>query len=266
MKLPDSLVATLLGLQIALLHASLRLDSATDDEALHDLRIHLQRLRSLLAPLRRVADLPPLYNAAAELGALTAPVRELEVLAAELQQRGYSAAAAARQAQLPARYARVLQSAELQHLFTLLDGWPAELRDAQRQSQLRGLQGLVRKRLHKQVARLAVALATPGYDRHRLRLLIKRVRYAGEAYPTLIGLSAKTLARLKLAQSALGDWHDHFQWCARLEQEADLAPLRQPWQHCAEQALVEAERQLQRLAKQLQREPLARPHLHPAAA
>ena len=81
MKLVDSLIASLFELQINLLHARLRLEADTDDEALHDLRIALQRLRSLLAPLRRVADLPPLYTAAAALGALTAPVRDLEVLA-----------------------------------------------------------------------------------------------------------------------------------------------------------------------------------------
>src|SRR5690606_29062791 len=61
MKTLDSLVASLLRLQIALLHARLRLAAGTDDEALHDLRIALQRLRSLLAPLRRAAELSPLY-------------------------------------------------------------------------------------------------------------------------------------------------------------------------------------------------------------
>uniref|UniRef100_UPI0035677BD6 CHAD domain-containing protein n=1 Tax=Pseudomonas sp. TaxID=306 RepID=UPI0035677BD6 len=61
------------------------------------------------------------------------------------------------------------------------------------------------------------------------RLLIKRVRYGAEAYPKLSGLSAKTLARLKAAQSALGDWHDLLQWLQRAEQEADLAECVAPW-------------------------------------
>ena len=100
MKRVDLLVASLFELQINLLHARLRLEAGTDGEALHDLRIALQRLRSLLAPLRRVADLSPLYTAAAALGALTAPVRDLEVLAAELERNGYTELASRRRAQL----------------------------------------------------------------------------------------------------------------------------------------------------------------------
>lgn len=254
MKRVDSLIATLIGLDIALLHARLRLQAGTDDEALHDLRIGLQRLRSLLAPLRRIADLPPLYNAAAALGSLSAPVRDLEVLAKELDERGFPGLAAERRARLPERYAAVLDSVELERLRALLDIWPEELRDAQRDGQLRRLKEQIGRRLHKQVERLVTALATPGYDRHRLRLLIKRVRYAGEAYPQLSGLSRRSIEALRATQSALGDWHDHFQWCARIEREPDLAPLEEHWRQCAEQALAEGERALRRLTEQLEQD------------
>lgn len=253
MKLVDSLVAALFELQIHLLHARLRLEAGTDDEALHDLRIALQRLRSLLTPLRRVADLPPLDTAAAALGALTAPVRDLQVLAQELDVRGYAELATNRRALLPARYAAILDSRELQHLNDFLDVWPGELRDAQRAGELRHLGSLIERRLHKQVARLLEALATPGYDRHRLRLLVKRVRYAGEAYPQLIGLPRRSLGVLKATQSALGDWHDHFQWCLRIDQESDLGPLRPLWQTRMDDALVEAEADLLRLGKHLEK-------------
>lgn len=263
MKLVDSLIASLFELQINLLHARLRLEANTDDEALHDLRIALQRLRSLLAPLRRVADLPPLYTAAAALGALTAPVRDLEVLAAELDNNGYTELASRRRAQLAERYAAILDSRELERLQAFLDIWPGELRDAQRAGELRRLDSLIQRRLHKQLTRLLQALATPGYDRHRLRLLVKRVRYAGEAYPQLIGLPRRSLGELKTTQSALGDWHDHFQWCLRIDQESDLEPLRTLWQTRMDDALVEAEKQLQRLARHLRKQ--VRRDKHPDA-
>ncbi|SIQ42059.1 CHAD domain-containing protein [Aquipseudomonas alcaligenes] len=249
----DSLVASLLGLQIKLVHARLRLEAGTDDEALHDLRITLQRLRSLLAPLRRVADLSPLYTAAAAIGTLTAPVRDLEVLAAELESSGHSELAKRRRAPLAEHYAAILDSRELERLQAFLDIWPGELRDAQRAGELRRLDTLIERRLHKQVTRLLEALATPGYDRHRLRLLVKRVRYAGEAYPQLIGLPRRSLRRLKETQSALGDWHDHFQWCLRIEQEADLEPLRKHWQTRRDEALTTAEKQLLRLGGHLRK-------------
>ncbi|MNQ65322.1 hypothetical protein D3C85_797750 [compost metagenome] len=65
------------------------------------------------------------------------------------------------------------------------------------------------------------------------------MRYGAEAYPTLSGLSANTLARLKAAQSALGDWHDRLQWLQRAEQEADLAACVDTWR-TALQAAEEA--------------------------
>ena len=51
--------------------------------------------------------------------------------------------------------------------------WPGELREAQRAGELPRLDSLIERRLHKQLTRLLQALATPGYDRHRLRLLCK---------------------------------------------------------------------------------------------
>ncbi|MDD0843947.1 CHAD domain-containing protein [Pseudomonas sp. Gutcm_11s] len=253
-RLVDSLVASLITQQVAMLHAGLRLEAGSDDEALHDLRIGVRRLRSLLTPLRRAADLPPLYEAAAALGTLSAPVRDLEVLAAELEERGYAELASVRREHLADRYAAILDSHELQRLLALLDAWPGELRDAQRDGELRRLKARIQRHLHKQAKRLASALATPGYDRHRLRLLVKRVRYAAETYPQLSDLSKRSLASLRATQSALGDWHDHFQWCARIAHEPDLEPLRAHWQQCAEAALATAEKTLKDLSKALKKD------------
>ncbi|WP_252273031.1 CHAD domain-containing protein [Pseudomonas subflava] len=247
----DSLVAALIGLQMTLQHARLRLEADTDAEALHDLRVALRRLRSLLAPLRKAIDLGPLYDAARNLAKLTGPARDLEVLAAELERQGFAELARERRAQLRDRHAAVLESVELERLLVLLDAWSEFLREAQREGQLRHFEKIVARRLHKQMARLRDALATEGFDRHRLRLLIKRVRYACEAYPQLCSLDKRGRETLKHTQSALGDWHDHFQWCRRIAREPDLTPLHTTWQQRAEAARRDADRQLQKLTRSL---------------
>jgi CHAD domain-containing protein len=50
--LVDQLVAQVIGLEVGLLSCQARLAAVTDDEALHDLRTTVRRLRSLLRPLR----------------------------------------------------------------------------------------------------------------------------------------------------------------------------------------------------------------------
>ena len=82
-------------------------------------------------------------------------------------------------------------------------------------------------------------------------MLTKRARYATDAYPQLSPISVETSASLKRVQSALGDWHDHFQWCLKSQQENDLMPLQQHWQVAAEAALRNAEVELLQLSELL---------------
>lgn len=119
----------------------------------------------------------------------------------------------------------------------LLDGWPANWREAARQGQLNDIDKRIRRRLRRQQRQLARALLDPAHDRHRLRLLIKRVRYAAETYPAQSRLSKAAQLRLKLAQSALGDWHDRLQWLAQADAMVSLEPCRAIWL----QALLTAE-------------------------
>lgn len=79
----DHVVAQILALQVRLLACRERLAADTDSEALHDLRISLRRLRSLLRPLRGLPGVEQLEGAAGALGTLTTPLRDREVLAAE---------------------------------------------------------------------------------------------------------------------------------------------------------------------------------------
>ncbi len=235
--------------QIRLFACRERLLAHTDDEALHDLRIALRELRSLLRPLTAAPACADLQQHAAELGRLTGPLRDLEVLQGYLQQQGMHAAAQSRHTQLLQGYSSLLGSASLTQLLRALDEWPQQWREAAGRGELRGLHKLIRRRLAKDHKRLAQALLDPAHDRHRLRLLVKRLRYAAEAYPQLAGFSGRARMRLKYAQSALGDWHDHWQWLLRAEAEVDLRPCVTGWREAMQQAELEADRALQRLAK-----------------
>ncbi|CAD5109605.1 CHAD domain-containing protein [Zestomonas carbonaria] len=238
----DDLVAQVLSLDIALRACRERLAARTDTEALHDLRINLRKLRSLLRPLREQPVVMPLEEAAAALGVLSGPLRDLEVLLAELERQGHGELLGARRVALEQGYETLLRSAELRHLFRVLDNWPGLVRRADSDGGLKGLRKRARKVLRRQSARLAEALVDPAHDRHRLRLLIKRVRYGDEAYPALSPVADDGWTALKAAQSALGDWHDHLQWLARAGEQADLAPLMPGWQAALAEAEVRADK------------------------
>src|SRR6218665_46562 len=127
----DALVARVLQLEINLLACRERMAAGTDGEALHDLRIAVRKLRSLLRPFRKLIEHDPLVNAAAELGRMSSPVRDSELLVAELQRHaGLEAVIAQRQAALPEQYRYVINSAEALRLQHALDLWPAFFRRA----------------------------------------------------------------------------------------------------------------------------------------
>ncbi|WP_419735382.1 CHAD domain-containing protein [Pseudomonas sp. COR18] len=246
--LVDRLVAQVLNLHVRLLACHARVDALTDDEGLHDLRIAVRRLRSLLRPLRGLPGVEQLEQAAAEVGRSTTPIRDREVLAAYLHRQGQHAAATRRTAQLSQDYWAVARSNELRYLLDVLDAFPRFLRAAERQGLLKGLRKRIEKRLAKQWQALDEALHAPGHDRHRLRLLIKRVRYAAEAYPELDRLPAPALRRLKAAQEALGDWHDCWQWLLQAQTQEDLQPCVKGWRHTMARAEGKSDRMLEKLS------------------
>ncbi|PRA58930.1 MULTISPECIES: CHAD domain-containing protein [Pseudomonas] len=246
--LVDRLVAQVLGVQVRLLACQARLSARTDPEALHDLRTTVRRLRSLLRPLRGLPGVEQLEAASASVGELTTPLRDREVLAAYLLEQGHMQAAERRIRQMATAFPEVADSAQLSQLLMVLDVFPRFLRASQRQGLLKGLRWRIEKRLAKQWKTLDRTLHDPAHDRHRLRLLIKRVRYAIEAYPELDRLPAAAMPRLKAAQSALGDWHDCWQWLARVEHESDLVPCVAVWQQTMLEAQERADRVLDKLS------------------
>lgn len=247
--LADRLIERFIILEVALLATRCRLAAQTDSEALHDLRIVVRRLRSLLRPLRGLPGVETLEEVTAEVGRLSSPLRDLEVLAEELRQHGLEAVAVPRERALVAGCQALLADpalARLQHCLTL---WPGLLREAQREGLLVGEEKRVHRRLQRQQRRLQQALADPAHDRHRLRILVKRVRYAAEVWPQQLTLQQPEL--LKEAQTALGDWHDRQQWSLRAAAETDLRPCLECWQRGLAAAEGEADAVLLRLRQAL---------------
>ncbi|TDV67750.1 CHAD domain-containing protein [Pseudomonas sp. LP_7_YM] len=243
----DHLIAEIFSLNVKLLACHARLQASTDSEALHDLRTTVRRLRSALRPLRGLPGLGQVEEAAKGVGDLTTPLRDMQVLAAFLTAEGLDQAALKRTKYLDAACPKVATSPELNRLFGVLDQLPSLLRTQQRHGLLSKLRQRVEKRLDKQWRQLRQAMADPAHDRHRLRLLIKRVRYAAEAYPELSHQPKGMEKRLKSAQGALGDWHDHLQWLAQAAQQSDLAPCVAGWELGILRAEEKSDKALQRL-------------------
>lgn len=245
----DHLVAEFVALEVRLLACHARLTASTDSEALHDLRTTVRRLRSVLRPLRGLPGIDQLEEAAQAVGQVTTPLRDMQVLEAFLAQQGLVEAARRRHDFLRQACPAVATSGELNRLLGMLDQFPGFVRMQQRQGMLHNLGKRIGKRLDKQWKQLEEAIADPAHDRHRLRLLIKRVRYAAEAYPEFGPSSKVMLARLKAAQGALGDWHDHLQWLAQAGQHSDLAPCIAGWQLAIVRAERKSDKALERLHK-----------------
>ncbi len=246
----DAVVARVLELQINLFACRERLAAHTDPEALHDVRIAVRKLRSLLRPFRKLIEHDPLVNAAAELGRISSPVRDSEVLLAELQRHGgLQHVMASRQAVLPAQYRELLDSTQALRVQRALDLWPAFFRQSLHEHAPEHLKTYVTRQLRKESQRLSDAMADPAHDPHRLRILIKRVRYCADTYPQLVDISPKHIKALKGAQNALGAWHDRLQWLSQAEQHADLTPLVAQWRSELVKAEQRSDTALERLAK-----------------
>lgn len=251
MAFVDQYVAEFVGLEVRLLSARERLRASTDDEALHDLRIAVRRIRSLLIPVRRLQGVERLKLAAAEVGRLTTSARDLEVMAAELEARGLQAGSQIRRSRLGEQYRDIAQSPILNDLFTALDLWPALFRASSAGHDDKALRAVVTKALTKLLDKLHLAVDDKHHDRHELRILVKRTRYLTEAFQDLSPLTQQAARSLKKVQGALGSWHDHHQWCLRAHEEPDLQPLEAIWAKSSEQELAQAEIELRKLKKLL---------------
>ena len=244
MSFVDKFVAEMLALQVSLFHSCARLEARTDSEALHDLRVVIRRMRSLLRPVRSMRGIVELNNAARVVGELTSPARDLEVLIQELERRALAGPAQLRKALLESSYFKILHSPSLYKLFVELDGFPRVFRSLELNGDLKRLESSIERVLKKQISRLYEAINDAGVNRHKLRILVKEVRYLMEAFPQRISLLDEVISSLKALQSALGDWHDHYQWCQKALTQSDLRPLERIWQRSTALALKKADIQL----------------------
>lgn len=247
----DDLIAQVIGFEVRLRACVERLSAHTDGEAVHDFRVATRRLRSLLRPLRGLPAADVLNEAAKALATLSGPLRDLEVLIDELERHGLERLTGERRKALRIGYAQLLVSPELDRLFQVLEAWPHLMRVSDREGLLDGLPGRVEKSLRKNRQRLLQALADPAHDRHRLRILAKRLRYSLDAFPGVMDLPEKTRRLLVGAQSALGKWHDAYVWLGRAKLESDLRPRVRAWEVALHAAETRSDRVLEKLLLRL---------------
>jgi len=128
MSFVDKFVVEILTLEVAVYHAHARLESRTDREALHDLRIAVRRIRSLLRPLRSMNAVVALSDTAAEIGRQTTPARDLEVMIQELEERGFTKLVKPRSSRLGSSYDDIVKGTAIKNLLIQLDDWPSGFR------------------------------------------------------------------------------------------------------------------------------------------
>ncbi|WP_162634811.1 CHAD domain-containing protein [Pseudomonas putida] len=254
MSFVDDFVAHIISLEVSLYHSRARLQAGTDSEALHELRIAVRKIRSYLRPLRNMPEVTALNQSASEVGRVTTPARDLEVIIGELRKMGYPRQATTRSATLTKQYRQIAASPLLDKLFVELDRWPEMFRADERAGELVDVKRQIEKALKKRITQLIAGLRDKDFDRHELRIIVKNARYLSDAFPELSPLKAMTRAQLKSVQASLGSWHDHHQWCLRAESEPDLQGIAPYWEVASQQALADAELKLASLLNHLEKD------------
>lgn len=192
-------------------------------EALHRLRVALRRVQSRV-PVRD--DTAALHRCLRRVLRASSPLRDRDVLIAELRRRGLTAVArrfAAEQAAARAAFATDPALVELQAALAALPPLAAAAPAA--------------PLLRKPLRRLARALQAPVPDWHGLRLSVKKCRYAlGDRREAV--WQPPLAALLRRLQDGLGRWHDREQWLAVAAQDARLAPAVAQWQQEAARELA----------------------------
>ncbi len=226
--MPD-VVLSQLEKQVRILEeAPVRLGRMADQDALRALRAALRRLRTLLHPFRRYPRARAVLQAAADLARLTGPLRDDEVLLAELKAHGQLAAVRRRAPAMRRARLALLRSDALQQVQVTAVVALAEL-------QAGGLRRRPSAAALRRARRALQAWPAEQGDLHDLRLRLKRLRYRLQVEP---GAPAHLQALLRQLQTLLGAWHDHDVWLQRALDEPDLQPCVARWQH--EQQVIEA--------------------------
>lgn len=251
---------------IARLHESLAETHAQlirgEPDALHRMRVCLRQLRSLIKPVARKPPFKALYDSSQALADITNPVRELEVLVGELQAR-QSPAAAPRAATLPPAYEGILHHPALDNFQAELEDFVGHTRKkdlpGKRQLKARiqrsmegwqdGIQQALKDGAAENVRDADGSLTLPETERHRLRILVKRLRYTLAAFDNDVPKPLRS--RLKSAQDSVGNWHDRLNWLAQAADASDLVNLVPQWESDLQHYAREADDSLLALKKPL---------------
>jgi CHAD domain-containing protein len=212
--------------QVVALHRWGRLVLRDEDDSVHQMRVTVRRLRSILSTYRPLLDTEQTEPLRAELkwlGALLGDVRDAEVLRSRLRRwaakhgpgptgvDALRAALAERQAQGRARLLPELDGDRYRALIAApADGLPWSGAGPGKKA--------LRKRLRRSWRRLAAAADAAANTEdaeerrrqlHEVRKRAKRVRYAAESSREVFGKDAERLAKAaKSIQSTLGDLND----------------------------------------------------------
>jgi CHAD domain-containing protein len=227
------------GLARKLREALARVDEGGDEEAIHDLRVVLRRLRSLLKPARVVygkfhteavrAALKSVADASGALrdeevllqtlGALEIPVPLRRARGAWLKQRK------AREHELRQRFLALLASGEATRAAALLDALLLLPVDPSIDRDLAPFAVRVVEKATRRVLARSLVDVADSEGLHQLRILYKRLRYAAEGLAD--ALPPELAGRAQIAerfQKILGEIHDIDVALLALPQDLSLKP------------------------------------------
>ncbi|HKC52795.1 MAG TPA: CHAD domain-containing protein [Myxococcota bacterium] len=249
--------------------ALVRVGDVDDDEAIHDVRVALRRLRSSLAAYRALLDERAALRGLARAGKLAGQMggaRDTEVWRAWLEAKradarprrraALDALAAELEAKLRLERARAIEGLgdafeELEaELRASLSTYAAPVTPARAPAAptFALAAGDALRAASAALERALAAVAGPdrARDEHQARISAKRVRYVLEPVRALVDGSAEVLTRLRRLQDLLGERHDRDQLTVMLRAALERASLAtaQGLSHAARARDARADRSL----------------------
>ena len=228
------------GLSLKLHEALARVErSHEDEEAIHDLRVVIRRLRSLLKPARTIYGIFHTEAVRAALKAVadaTGELRDEEVLLQTLDDLPVPTAAGrgraawkrrrkAREKELRARFLSLLASGEAHRAAALLDALLLLPVDPGMDRELPPFAARVVEKASRRVQARAGTDPADSEALHQLRILYKRLRYAAEGFAEVLPPHLAPLAKIaERFQKLLGEIHDIDVAHQAVLQETSLSP------------------------------------------
>lgn len=211
-------------------------------EALHNLRISLRQLRSLLNPLRsEINEFKALDQFSKKIITATNRIRDIEVLIQELKREQKTNIVTIYEQKLQSKFLDIDLHPELESITLSLTMLASNWQKTITSNIAHKLELHIAKHRQKQSHKLFKLLQQNDPDKHRLRILIKRLRYHSEIYRALLPKQAtQQTEQLKKLQDLLGNWHDYYVWLNEASQCQELETLAPIWreqlQYCEKES------------------------------